>query len=283
MNFEQYKAIRAINASGLKLIARSPLHYWHKYLNPDRPPEKPSSALNIGSALHSLVLEDEIIYHQAPNVNKRTKAGREEFTKFEAELPENAIVLSNDEIAKVQNMASCINADKLASGLLHATNWGERSAEKTVLWKMMDLDCKARLDLVYYDESINKIRIVDLKTCRDASEFGFEGAITEYKYHLQAAFYSKAAKYGIGNESTEIEFYFICVENTIPFAVAVYDLDERAIEQGWRECQDLLTEYATCLHFDSWPSYNRAKTTVPIIGIRKWAQDKYYDPSDFLI
>ena len=161
--------------------------------------------MNIGSALHSLVLEDEIIWHQAPDVNKRTKAGREEFAKFEAGLPEGAIVLSKDEIAKVNNMASCINADKLASGLLHANNWGERSAEKTLLWEMMDLQCKARLDLVYYDESINKIRIVDLKTCRDASEHGFEGAITEYRYHLQAAFYSRAAQIRIGNDSSEVE------------------------------------------------------------------------------
>jgi len=44
MNNEQYHAdTSAISASGLKLFARSPAHYYAAYLDPQRPERQPGS------------------------------------------------------------------------------------------------------------------------------------------------------------------------------------------------------------------------------------------------
>jgi len=53
MNNEQYHAdTSAISASGLKLFARSPAHYYAAYLDPQRPERQPTAAMKLGTATH---------------------------------------------------------------------------------------------------------------------------------------------------------------------------------------------------------------------------------------
>ena len=53
----EYHASEGISASGLKLIGRSPLHYWAAYLDPKREPRVETPALKLGTAIHTAVLE----------------------------------------------------------------------------------------------------------------------------------------------------------------------------------------------------------------------------------
>jgi len=41
---EEYHADPAVSASHLHMVAKSPYHYWSRYLDPNRPPEKPRTA-----------------------------------------------------------------------------------------------------------------------------------------------------------------------------------------------------------------------------------------------
>lgn len=54
-----YHASSAVGSSGLKLLKRSPLHYWSAYLDPERPPQDPSPAMLRGTAWHAAVFEPE--------------------------------------------------------------------------------------------------------------------------------------------------------------------------------------------------------------------------------
>ena len=74
-----------ISKSGLDLINRAPAHYYERYLNPAANPQKETPALVIGSAVHCAVLEPEEFgkrYAVGPRVDRRTKAGKEEWEAF---------------------------------------------------------------------------------------------------------------------------------------------------------------------------------------------------------
>ena len=58
---DQYHGGPGVSKSHLDAIAgASPLHYWHKYINPNRERAEPSQALIMGSAIHSIVLEPDL-------------------------------------------------------------------------------------------------------------------------------------------------------------------------------------------------------------------------------
>ena len=64
------------------------MHYYAKYLAPDRIRNEPTPAMIMGSAVHSAVLEPDLFpteYVMGPQgLNMRTNAGKAEFAAFEA-------------------------------------------------------------------------------------------------------------------------------------------------------------------------------------------------------
>jgi len=75
MPFSDYLALDAMSAHGLMQIERSPAHYRHAIDTPHAP--TPAQAL--GTAAHMAILEPdhyEAHAHVAPNVDRRTKAGK---------------------------------------------------------------------------------------------------------------------------------------------------------------------------------------------------------------
>ena len=54
-----YFAAPGLSNSGLKELAVSPMRYWHRFLNPLRPADEPTPAMQFGSALHCAILEPD--------------------------------------------------------------------------------------------------------------------------------------------------------------------------------------------------------------------------------
>lgn len=59
MSAEEYFAVPALSNSGMKDLAVSPLRFWFKNVNPNRPADEPTPEMQIGSALHCAVLEPD--------------------------------------------------------------------------------------------------------------------------------------------------------------------------------------------------------------------------------
>jgi|SRR6185503_6034854 len=57
MPASEYFAAPGLSQSAMKDLAVSPLRYWHLHVNPDRPPDEPTSEMQFGQALHCAVLE----------------------------------------------------------------------------------------------------------------------------------------------------------------------------------------------------------------------------------
>jgi hypothetical protein len=250
MNNTDYHAHPAVSKSHLDLIARSPLHYWARYVDPARVIPEPTPQMRLGTALHTHVLElsrwdAEIAV--APNCDRRTKAGKEAFAAFEADSAGKTVITADD-AEVVMAMGRSIMRHPGAAMLLGMAG----KAETTHMWTdaTYGLECKCRPDWLTDDGSI----VVDLKTTRDASPRGFRQSITSFRYHVQAGWYLHGVEQSTGKRPDQ--FIFICVETTAPYAVAVYAADAEMIERGYQQAMDDLGKLAVCKAADNWPSYS---------------------------
>lgn len=92
---EAYHGGAGISKSMLDQANKSPAHYWHAYLNPELPPKQRKDYFDLGTAVHSLILEPDHFEEDvivAPEINLRTKAGRQEWKEFEQVNREKAIL-----------------------------------------------------------------------------------------------------------------------------------------------------------------------------------------------
>jgi hypothetical protein len=64
------------------------------------------------------------------------------------------------------------------------------------------------------------------------------------------------------------KFYFVAVEKKAPFAVAVYELDALALDQGWREVRRALDYWKDCTTAQMFPGYQEEIVTL---GLPTWA------------
>ena len=244
-----YHADPSISKSGLDLINKSPLHYWDRYLNEDKPKYVPNEAFNVGSLLHNMILEpeqfDEEFIVTPADLNRRTKAGREE---YQALLDTGKIVITQDDYKLCQRMTSAISQHRKASRYLATSGHSELS----LFWKDKDtgVDCRCRPDFMTEDGYI-----VDLKTSLTASQRGFSRkAIWDFRYHVQAAFYTEGylACYG----ELPKGFIFVAVEKTSPFSIGVFNVPVDTYKAGEELVRKNLATYKWCLDNNVWPSYN---------------------------
>jgi hypothetical protein len=250
MDNAAYHAHPAASKSHLDLIARSPLHYWARYLDPNRVAPEASPQMRLGTALHTHVLElsrwDEEIA-VAPAMDRRTKAGKEAWQAFQDDAA-GKTVISSDDADQVLAMGRAVMRHPAAAMLLGLPG----KAETTHMWTdaATGLECKCRPDWLTDDGTI----VADLKTTKDASPRGFRRSIGDYRYHLQAAWYLHGLEQATGKRPDQ--FIFICVESTAPYACAVYAADAEMIERGHDQAMGDLAKLAVCKAADHWPSYS---------------------------
>jgi len=262
MENADYHAHPAISKSHLDLIARSPLHYWARFIDPKRIIPEPTPAMRLGSALHTHVLELDKWdrdYAVAPDaIDRRTKAGKEAWAAFEADAA-GKTMLSRDEADHVMHMGRAILSHPAAAMLLNLP--GE--AETTHMWTdgATGLECKCRPDWLTSDGAI----VVDLKTTEDASPAGFRKSIGQWRYGVQAAWYVHSLEQTTGTRP--MQFIFIAVEKKPPYAVAVYAADEQMIEHGMKTAMRDLQRIAECRAAERWPGYS---DQIEMISLPAW-------------
>lgn len=247
---ESYHSRREfISASRLKTMSQTPLHF-KEYFNA---PEKKTSSLNLGSLVHTLLFEPskfEVEYYLLKEpVDKRTSAGKVRWAAIEIESGSKQIV-SVDEKAEADAMVrSALNLDAVIKLL------SEGEPEESIYWKDEEtgLLLKTRPDFQRKNNCV-----IDGKTCKDASPDGFARAINEYRYLLQAAMQVDGIQIVKGNEITH--YYYICIENSFPYAAAVYRLGSEYIYSGQREYKNYLKQVKECEETGVWGGYE----TLPI-------------------
>lgn len=249
----EYHARPEISKSGLDLVRRSPLHYWNRFLNPDRVIEPPTLAMTLGSALHTRVLEPHLYddeYIVVPEgIDRRTKEGKLRWADFEDEAGGKTLLKAED-ATRIEAMAAAIHRHPAASVVLRTKGLCEQS----YFWKddATGVECKCRPDW----HSADRTLIADVKTTEDASPKGFVRSVMKWRYHVQAAFYSR----GLGAS----DFLFIAVEKQPPFAVGVYATPIELIQRGEFEMKQDLELIAKCRAENKWPGYGNEIQALPV-------------------
>ena len=257
-----YHADPAVSASHLHAIAKSPQHYWSRYLDPQRQPVEPTAAMRLGSLVHCAVLEPEELHKRYSTcLPRNTKAGKEQAAELAAAGIE-AVTESDMDLALA--MAASVRSHPVAAELLSVG-----IAEQSVWWDdaATGLRCKCRPDWV------NGLTIVDLKTTTDASPAGFARSVAQYGYHTQQAHYL--------DSHIADRFIFLAVEKTYPYAVAVYELDADAVAVGKQLQQSSLQAIANCKDAQAWPGYT---DQIQTLSLPRWAlntTDTVLSPDDF--
>ena len=255
----EYHRHSAVSKSHLDLVARSPLHYWARYLDPNRVEPEPTPAMLIGTALHTHVLEldqwDQRYVMAPEGIDRRTKQGKAEWEAFSVAAT-GRTVISKADADQVMAMAHSVFRHPAAAMLLALPG----KAETTWMWtdEATGLQCKCRPDWLTDDGSL----IVDLKTTEDASPAGFRKSIANFRYHVQASWYLDGLERATGKRPEQ--FIFICVEKKPPHAVAVYAADAEMIAQGQITAARDLQQLADCKAANSWPGYSDQIETISL-------------------
>ena len=242
MPAEEYHRVPAVSSTFIKKFSVSPAESQIQM--------ESSPSMVIGSGAHSLILEGADVFGKeftiSPKFDLRTNIGKSDKAKFElANIGKTP--LNEDQFNLVQGMNASVFAHPTSSLLF---NGG--TPEVSVFWTddTTGMDCKARFDY------LTKGMIVDLKTAADASAGGFERAIAKYSYHIQAAFYLRAAKEAGLDVGT---FTFVAVGNSEPHEVTVGEIDVDAVSRSHLECNRILSLIKECRERNYWPAFQIPK------------------------
>jgi len=246
MNNKQYHAdTSAISASGLKLFAHSPAHYYAAYLDPNRIERSPTPAMRVGTATHCAILEPERFsaeYIALPEgLDRRTKEGKQAYADL---LATGAELLTSDDMSLVVNMA-CAFRDNATSRALFDR---KHVVEQSIFAEVNGVACKCRPDFMTADG----LMVMDVKTTSDASPESFGKSAWSLGYHIQAAFYRRVIQSATGITP---EFIFGCVESDRPYLTAYYTVPQYLLDYADGVIDALLEQYAECLRSGIWHGY----------------------------
>ncbi len=251
-NEQYHNDTTRISKSGLDLINRSPAHYYARYLDPTREPERKTAALIDGTAVHTAILEPRKFkdrYIVDPGFDRRTNAGKADLALFVRNYPGKEL-LSKDTYYMAMKLREAMEKHPVAKRLLE-----DGVPEETLHWqdRLTGAPCKARMDW------LSGRFIVDIKTTEDASPRAFGRSANTYRYPVQSAFYYD----GMVANDREVEgFIFIAVEKSPPYGVALYFSGDAEINLGRQLYLKNLETYMACVRSGTWPGYPHEVTQL---------------------
>jgi hypothetical protein len=268
MSNEEYQAIKdAVSKSHLDDANVSPRYYYSRHIDPDRVAEDKTEALIVGDAIHAAGLEPDRFEsmfaatpEDAPKKPSTTqlKAAKPApatvqaikwWEEFKAEH-QGKTILTKDQIITVRNCRDALHTHPKAKKLLRGVVESSFIATDPRTGALI----KCRPDVWRPDAGM----IVDLKSTLDAGPSAFEGAITNYRYHVQDPHYKDVVNTHFNGEACEY-FIFIAVEKDPPNQVGIYWLHPQDIADGRLSAQenlDTILQYREAgADKEAWPDY----------------------------
>lgn len=268
VDFDEYAAWDAVNHSTLVHFSKTPAHAYYASLH-----QRDTPALGLGHLVHQVILEPERLaadYLVAPKVDRRTKAGKLEWAKFE-ERAEGRIIVTKEDMETAKILLHNCQSHQSIREMLRSKGANEPS----LVWYEEEFDtlCKARLDRVC--EFQGQGYITDLKTHGfPASRHSFESAIHKFGYHTAAAWYLRGVEktMPLPDDAPERRFAWIVLETKEPNLVRLFDADDEALRIGMDDVMKYLAQYAECKARGVWPGWDEG---MEIAGLPAWAMKRF--------
>lgn len=225
---KEYFSANGLSSSGLKQFAKSPAHY-QSYLEE---PSKSSTAFNVGTLTHGLVLEGR----QGWATVKGRRVG--EVKQKVLELEEQGIIaIKPGEDRDLIKMSESVKRNQYGKYLGKDPQRAELAGFAEC--PQTGLLLKAKFD---YAPSTGNI-LFDLKTAQDASPNKFKWSAKDFGYDIQAVHYMNVANLcGMDYE----EFIFVVVEKKAPYLTSCYRLSDEMRERAESKYRLLLESFKDC-------------------------------------
>jgi len=236
MTFDDYKAVKAINATSLKAGRTSMLHMRHEMT---REYSEPTVAMAWGTTIHQAVLEPDKYEKRLRIWDGGARRGKA-WTEFKAENAGKTI-LTVQEAAQIEVIKNNIAQHPEAGMLLDSSQ-----KEHYIFWEGKSYgEAKAALDC--WDEAQGFV--CDLKSTAKIHPREFQSQVFRLGYHIQAGWYAEGVSrlYGI-----EPSFYIIAVESKPPFDVVFYEMDADYLAAGREEAIHLARSYQAAEACNTW-------------------------------
>ena len=250
----EYRAQRGYSKSDLDYIHQSPaLLEWAR-----NAPSAGSDAVDLGTHVHCAVLEPDVFagtYRKAP-AGRRTQAERATFDHFMSICKASGkICLDADTYDMVIAMRDSVLAHPTARDLLT----GDGISESSIFGELEGVRVKCRPDRLIRERNI----LVDVKKVDDIRHI--TRSIQEFRYYVQAAFYSDIYEQWTGHYP---RFIFVAVGQRRSIGrhpVRVFELDQSDVEEGRQEYREDLERAREMEEFG-------AGMHVEVLELPRWAK-----------
>lgn len=269
-NKEYHEYKNAISKSRLSKISVCPQYF--KWCEDN--PQEPTQDLIFGSAFHKVVLEPETFdkeFSVLPNyIDRRTKAGKEEYADFLLKSKDKSI-LTQEDFDTILAMRNAVFANQYADVLLK----GIKEQSLYFLDDLTNMHCKVRPDC--QTRIKNRLVIVDLKSCKSACPEDFMRDVVKYSYDLQMAMYKIGVSKTLGIDINDIDFVFIAVEKKAPYLVGIYEAGEDIFNRGEMLYRKYLGILKQCIETNDWYSYNGFTYAPIVLNLPEYLTNKKND------
>ena len=228
-------------------------------------PPQPSSAMELGTAAHKLVLGAGADLVLVDAVNYKTKAAQ--LAAKEARAAGKVPLLPH-EMEQAQEMAAAVRAHP--AGALFDPPTGQ--PEQSLFWvdALTGIWRRARLDWLPYPAAHGlRMVIPDLKSCVSAEPGAISRAVTKFRYHIQAPFYCDAVT--ALRLDADPAFVFVFVETAPPYLITVARLADDAMAAGRQLVRIACERYRDCASSGIWPAYSENPKAIEQIRLPYWA------------
>lgn len=249
------------------LIAKTPAHAYlnHPKLNPTFVEPDDTKAMEIGTVVHSLLLEGDSAVRVVEGYDKWTtndaKAQKAQ-ARADGKIPmlrhEWEAVAALVDTARAHIAVSPADPPLLSDG----------TPELTLRWDENGVACRCRLDWLRNDH----LAIDDIKTARTADPGYFSRkSVYEYGYDLRAAMYLRAVKAEFG---VDARWRWIVIEKTPPYLVSVVEPSDEVLQVGNAKLDRALEIWADCLSSGFWPGYGNDTHIADLpVWQRRWIEE----------
>jgi hypothetical protein len=281
--------MNSVSRSGIMLYHESPHKYWKKYIAEDRVIETATPAMELGTALHTFVLEPHLfgeiyviepVYHKMPERVLLKNVGRPKFEAYKDEKAkleflnmqlEEAFeekcegvgkkVLKQKDVDLLKSMYNAImmhrekNADdgwNMARELIFDAVY-----EQSYFW----IDQGSGLMVKARPDALHESMYVDLKSCASAASQDYQRTMAKESYHVQGAMVIAGVQ---ACEGRRIENVLnVCVESKSPHEVGIKVISREALFRGDELYKKVLLELKQSLENNYFPSYETEEVDLP--------------------
>ena len=262
----------SLSASLAKMICtKTPAHarLAHPRLTPPTP-KAPTPAMDLGTAVHALLLQPDLAEDLIVVVEEKTWRPREakeqrDMARLDGRVPLLSHVFDT---AVEMSEAARIQIDQHPADIFQ-----DGQSEQTLVWQEDGIWCRSRVDWLRADHRC----IDDFKTtAAGCSPNDISRRVFADGWDVQAAFYLRGLEKIVDPEYAA-RFRFAVLESTPPYSLVVVKLDADTLMLAERKVSHAIRTWRECMASGVWNRYPQESFWV---SLPPWEENRWLETED---